>query len=128
MRHYDPEREAVLETNASDWAEAAVLSQVFEDGLLQPVAYHSRKFNEEEVNSEMYDEAMLAIVEPLFTWRYRLEGTEIAIRIYSDHQNLQYFTTTNKRSPCQAQWSATIGPKSLKSTSDPASTVANQTP
>ncbi|KAH8145247.1 uncharacterized protein LAJ45_10684 [Morchella importuna] len=31
LRHYDEHREAIVETDASDWAEAAVLSQVFED-------------------------------------------------------------------------------------------------
>lgn len=45
LRHYYEHRQAILETDASDWAEAAVLSQVFENGLLHPVAYHSRKFN-----------------------------------------------------------------------------------
>lgn len=109
MRHYDPDREAILETDASDWGEAAVLSQLFDDGLLHPVAYHSRKFNEAEVNYEIYDKEMLAIVDALLTWRHWLEGTEIPIQIYSDHQNLQFFTTTKKLSRRQARWSEKIG-------------------
>ncbi|KAH0603046.1 uncharacterized protein H6S33_008050 [Morchella sextelata] len=110
LRHYDEHREAIIETDASDWAEAAVLSQVFEDGILHPVAYHSRKFNEAEVNYEIYDKEMLAIVSALLTWRHWLEGTDIPIQIHSDHQNLQYFTTTKKLSRRQARWAEKIAP------------------
>jgi hypothetical protein len=83
---------------------------VFEDGILHPVAYHYRKFNEAEVNYEIYDKEMLAIVSALLTWRHWLEGTDIPIQIHSDHQNLQYFTTTKKLSRRQARWAEKIAP------------------
>lgn len=46
MQHGDADREAVVKSDASDWAEAAIVSQVFGDGLLHLVVYHFCKFNE----------------------------------------------------------------------------------
>jgi hypothetical protein len=51
-----------LETNASDFALGAVLSQPDKDGRLHPVAFHSRKFTVVEINYEIHDKELLAIV------------------------------------------------------------------
>jgi hypothetical protein len=37
LRHYDPERPALLETDASDFAISGILLQKFEDGKIHPV-------------------------------------------------------------------------------------------
>lgn len=60
-------------------------------------------FNEAEVNYDIYDTEMFAIVDALLTLSHWLERTEIPIQIYSDHQNLQCFTTTKKLSRRQAR-------------------------
>src|SRR5215207_2511867 len=44
LAFFDPGRQAIVETDASDRAMGAVLSQPGEDGKLRPVAFHSRKF------------------------------------------------------------------------------------
>ena len=64
LRHYDPEVPCIIECDASDFAIGAVLSQEFE-GRLQPVAYHSRKMNEHEINYEIHNKELLAITQPL---------------------------------------------------------------
>jgi hypothetical protein len=51
-----------METDASDFAIGAVLSQRFEDGKLHPNAFFSRKMQPAEINYEMHDKEMLAIV------------------------------------------------------------------
>ncbi|KAI5453489.1 hypothetical protein NCC49_005964 [Naganishia albida] len=43
--HFDPSRPVVLECDASDFAIAGVLSHPTEDGLLQPIAFYSRKMD-----------------------------------------------------------------------------------
>jgi len=43
LRHYDPSRPALVETDALDLAIAGILSQKFEDGKLHPVSFISRK-------------------------------------------------------------------------------------
>ena len=50
LRHYDPERPALLETDASDIAIARILSQKFEDGRIHPVRFVSSKLNPAELN------------------------------------------------------------------------------
>ena len=53
----------MLETDALDHAMGGAISQRGPDGLLHPVAFFSRKFNGAELNYEIYDKEMLAIVE-----------------------------------------------------------------
>jgi len=55
----------IFEADASDFALGAVVLQKRADGKMHPVAFHSRKFNPVEMNYEIYDKEMLAIVESL---------------------------------------------------------------
>ena len=72
-----------------------MLSQHAEDGELHPVAFHSRKFTAAEINYEIYDKELLAIVEAFFeTWCHLLEGAQHPTTVYTDHKNLLYFTTS----------------------------------
>jgi hypothetical protein len=52
----------MVETNASDYAMGAVLSQRFEDRHIHPVAFISKKFLPAELNYQIYDKKKLAIV------------------------------------------------------------------
>src|SRR5271156_977263 len=94
----------ILEADASNFALGGVASQVGEDGLLHPVTFHSRKFNPAEVNYEIYDRKMLAIVECMEKWRYYFEGLGHKTIIYSDHKNLLWFTETKIYNRRQARW------------------------
>jgi len=46
LRHYDPNRSALVETDVSDFALAAILSQKIEDGKQHPVSFISRKLSQ----------------------------------------------------------------------------------
>jgi hypothetical protein len=59
----------ILETDALDFALAAVLSQRDEEGHLHPLAFHSRKFQPAEINYEIHDKELLAIVDACKHWR-----------------------------------------------------------
>jgi len=104
LQHYDPNCPALVETDASDFAIAAILSQKFEDGKLHPVSFISRKLSQAELNYDVNDEEMLAIVFSLRKWRYLLQGAEYKTIIYSDHQNLTYFKTAVSLNRRQARW------------------------
>ena len=45
-----PDNPMVLETDASDYALAAILSTFTPDGEIHPIAFHSRSFNPAELN------------------------------------------------------------------------------
>jgi hypothetical protein len=103
LRHFDPKKVCMVETDASDFALGAVLSQKGDDGRLHPVAFHSRKFTPAEINYEIHDKELLAIVDCFKVWRRYLEGAMHTVQVYSDHQNLEYFTTTKVLNRRQAR-------------------------
>ncbi len=53
--HPDPAKPFNVETNVSDFALGAILSQSGIDGLLHPVAFYSRKLTNAEINYQVYD-------------------------------------------------------------------------
>jgi hypothetical protein len=105
---FDPEQPITVETDASDYALGAVLSQPGKDKKLQPVAYHSRKLQPAELNYEIYDKELLAIVDAFREWRVYLEGSKHTVQVYSDHKNLVYFMTTKVLNRRQVRWAETL--------------------
>jgi hypothetical protein len=63
--HFDPETETMVETNAFSPITVSILLQYNNDGILQPVTYFSRKHSPVEINYEIYDKKLLAIVHAL---------------------------------------------------------------
>ena len=100
----DPDRQYVVNTDASDFAVGAVLQQDFGRGL-QPVAYTSHKLTDAERRYPTHDREMLAIINMLGEWRTYLHGRQpFIIRIRTDHNSLQYFMTQQTMSPRQSRW------------------------
>lgn len=104
MRHFDPKRHIVLETDASDFAIGAVLSQPHDDGL-RPVGFYSRKLQAAELNYDTHDKELLATIEALRAWRHYTIGTARLVQIITDHKNLQYFCTSKPLNRQQVCWS-----------------------
>jgi hypothetical protein len=94
LTHFKPKHQCIVETDGSDFALGAVLSQKEDDDMLHPIAYHSRKFSPAEINYEIHDKELLAVVDSFKIWRRYLEGALLTVLVYTDHQNLEYFTTT----------------------------------
>jgi len=94
----------IIETDASDFAIGAILSQRDEEGRLHPVVFHSWKFQPVEINYEIHDKELLAIVDTFKHWRRYCEGATNQVQVFSDHQNLEYFSTTKILNQHQAWW------------------------
>jgi len=62
LTHFDDTRQTKLETGASDFALGDVLSQLCVDEKWHPVAFHSRKFSPAEINYDIHDKEMAAIM------------------------------------------------------------------
>ena len=105
LAHFDPVKEVILETDASDFAIGAILLQQGEERHLHLVAFHSRKFQPAEINYEIHDKELLTVVDVFKHWRRYCEGITHQVQVYSDHQNLEYFTTTKVLSRRQARCS-----------------------
>jgi len=69
LADFDAERPVVIETDLSNFAIEAVLSQRDDEGRLHPIAFHSRKFQPTEINYEIHDKELLAIVVAFKHWR-----------------------------------------------------------
>jgi len=93
-----------METNASDYALAAILSIMTKDNEIHPVAFHSQTFSTLELNYDIYDKELLAIFEAFKIWQHYLEGSTSPIDIVTDHKNLEYFLTTKILTCQQARW------------------------
>jgi hypothetical protein len=94
LRHFDYDREVIVETDASDYVSAGILSQYDDEGVLHPVAFFSKKHSAAECNYEIYDKELMAIVRAFEEWRPKLEGALYPIKVLCDHKNLEYFMTT----------------------------------
>ena len=93
LRHFDHEREVLIETDASDYVSAGVLSQRDDEGVLHPVAYYSKKHSPAACNYDIYDKEPMAIIMALEEWRPECEGAAYPLQLITDHKNLEYFMT-----------------------------------
>lgn len=63
LRHFDPEKSIRVETDASKFGMAGILSQQDDGGVWHPVAFWSRKFTGAELGYGTPDHELFAIVE-----------------------------------------------------------------
>ena len=104
LANFDSAKEVIIKTHPSDFAIGAILLQRDEERRLQPVAFHSRMFQPVEINYEIHNKELLAVVDAFKHWRRYCEGPTHQVQVYSDHQNLEYFTTTKVLNRHQARW------------------------
>ena len=97
-----PEGQYRVEVDASGQGLGGVLSQKHPDGKWRTVAFISRVMSPAELNYDIYDKELLAIMFTLDEWRpYLLHATE-PFEIWTDHQNLSYFRQPQKLNGRQA--------------------------
>jgi len=105
LMHWVLDAQLVVETDASDYALAAILSIMTKDNEIHPIAFHSRTFSAPELNYDVHDKELLVIFEAFKMWRHYLEGSASPIDVVTDHKNLEYFSTTKILTCRQARWS-----------------------
>jgi len=94
LTHWIPDTQLIVETDALDYALAAILSIVYEDNEVHLVAFHSHTFTAAELNYDTHNKELLAIFEAFKIWQHYLEGPVYLIDVITDHKNLEYFSTT----------------------------------
>ena len=97
-----------METDASDFALGVVLSQLGDGEKLHPVAFDSRKFSVAEINYEIHNKELLAIVDSFQEWCHPLESATHQKTMYTDYKNLEYFMSTRVLNRDQARWNMSL--------------------
>ena len=105
LTHWIPDAQLIVETDASDYALAAILFIVNKDDEVHLVAFHSSTFIVAELNYDTHNKKLLAIFEAFKIWWHYLEGLVYPIDIIMDHKNLEYFSTTKVLIRRQVRWS-----------------------
>jgi len=103
LTHWIPDAQLIMETDALDYALAAILSIVNEDNEVHPVTFHSHTFTVAELNYDTHDKELLTIFEAFKIWQHYLKGPAYPIDVVTDHKNLEYFSTTKVLTRRQAQ-------------------------
>jgi hypothetical protein len=86
LQMFDPEERVLVDTDASDFAIGAIIKQPNKDGKFRPVVYYSRKFMPAELNYDVHDKELLAIIDVCKKFKYYLQGTRYPVDVKSDHK------------------------------------------
>lgn len=87
LRHWDPSLPTRVETDASARAISGILTQLV-DTQWRPIAYWSRKLQDQEQRWATGQQELLAIIESLEHWAHYLQGLSEKFLILTDHQAL----------------------------------------
>ena len=66
--HFDTKKEIIMETDASDYVSAGIISQYDDNGVLHLVAYFSKKHSPTVCNYEIYNKELMAIIKCFEEW------------------------------------------------------------
>ena len=101
----DPQRQFVVEVDASNEGVGAVLSQRSEkDCKMHPCAFLSRRLSKAERNYDVGNRELLAVKLALEEWRHWLEGADHPFIVWTDHKNLEYIRKAKRLNSRQARW------------------------
>jgi hypothetical protein len=101
LQNPDPTKPYRLDTDTSQYAIGAILSQQYPDGQ-HPIVYFSKSLLSTECNYNIYDQELLAIIYALKAFRYLLLEVQQKFLIWTNHQNLKYFKSPQNITFCQA--------------------------
>ena len=116
---FNPKRVTYVKIDGCDVSLGGTLKQVYEeDGqeFIRAVAFHSRTFSTSELNYDVHDKELLAIVDCFRVWRGMLLTCEQCIIVQSDHQNLSYFQSKQKLNQRQFRWAIFLADFNFKIT------------
>jgi len=102
---FELEKSITLKMNASNEAIKTCISQSDDKRRLHSIAYYSCKLTVVELNYEIHNKKLLAIVDSFKQWKVYLKEFRHQIQVYTDHKNLLYFMITKVLNWRQIRWS-----------------------
>ena len=102
---FESEKSITLKMNVLNEAIETCINQLNDKKHLRSIAYYNCKLTIAELNYEIHDKKLLAIVDSFKQWRVYLKKSKHQIQVYTDHKNLLYFTITKVLNRRQIRWS-----------------------
>ncbi|MBW0499471.1 hypothetical protein O181_039186 [Austropuccinia psidii MF-1] len=99
----NPSLPTIVDTDASNYALGAVLSQDSDSGR-HPIAFDSHKHITEELNYEIHEKECLEIIWALESWRVFLLSSSSPFEVLTNHSSLKYFMSSKILTPNNARW------------------------
>jgi hypothetical protein len=93
LTHYSPEFQCIITTDTSYFAVAAIISHNHSHDKLHPIACHTFELSSSKKNDEIDKTNILAVVDFFEIWRTYREGTLFMVLVFTEYQNLEFFTT-----------------------------------
>ncbi|MBW0569615.1 hypothetical protein O181_109330 [Austropuccinia psidii MF-1] len=103
LSDFDPSLPTIVETDASNYALSALLSQISDSGK-HPISFDSCKPLPGELNYEIHDKELLGIVWALKRWRAYLLSLSSSFEVLTNRSSLQYFISSKILTRRQARW------------------------
>ncbi len=104
LRHFDQNKETILETDSFNYVNDDILSQYDDEEILHLMIYYSKNLSLAECNYKIYDKKLLAIIQAFKHWRSELKLTELSIKMFIDHQALMSLMKNKELSRHQMRW------------------------
>ena len=82
----------MLETDVSNYMKGSILLQAEPDRKWHSLAFYLKKFSLAEINYNIHDKEMSAIVNSFKQWEHWLISSLYPVLVYMNHKNLEYFT------------------------------------
>ena len=108
LTHFQPHLPITMETDASDFAIGGILSETSPEGTMHPMCFYSKKLSPAKLNCPIYDKELLGVVAGFKHWRVYVEGAQHSVQVYTDHKNLEYFSTSRTTSRRHSRWVASL--------------------
>ena len=113
LKHWDPNTSLILEMDTLYVALAVILS-ICTRGDIYPIVFYLRSFQGAELNYDVYNKELLAIVESFKKWHHYLEGPSILVEVFTNHKNFIHFCGTKVLTHRQTRWLEFLSQFNLK--------------
>ena len=105
LAHFDLNKKIWIETDASDFVTAEILSQMH-DEVFWLVVFFSKKMSLTECNYMIYDKKLLVIIQSFEIWWSETANVFLknSMKIYIDYKNLKHFMMIKQLNCWQICW------------------------
>ncbi|KAE8887027.1 hypothetical protein PF005_g29980 [Phytophthora fragariae] len=111
LKQFDANRESVVIVYASDWAISGVLTQAH-DEVYMPVKFTSRTLKPNELNYDIVEKEILALLRVLNECYTMLAGR--SVRVLTRHTTLAWLFRSKGLQGRLSQWAASLSPWNLE--------------